>query len=144
MLIFADPPGFYSTTTQATQGLWTGLSGSVVTTGLPAGNIEPTALAITNAGGVITVPNSPGIYTFGSRFVPLQAVISNQALLAFKDPSGGTQCAFSINSGGTMTAWRGTFLSTSLGTTANTVLISENVWIYLEFQVFISATVGTI
>jgi hypothetical protein len=145
MLIFADPGGgFYSTTTQATQGLWTALSGSVITSGLPAGNIEPTALSITNAGGVITVPNSPGTYTFGFRFVPLQAVTSNQALLAFKDPSTGTQCAFSINSGGTMTAWRGTFLSTSLGTTANTVTISENVWIYLEFQVFISSTVGTI
>jgi hypothetical protein len=143
MLIFVDPgAGYYSTTTQGTQGLWTGLSGSIVTSGLPAGNIEPTALNITNAGGVITVPNSPGVYTLGFRLAVLQAVTSNQSLLAWKDPSGNTQAALSINSGGTMQAWRGTFLSTSLGNTSGSVAISANVWIYLEFQLYISATVG--
>jgi hypothetical protein len=143
-IVFADPGGgFYSTTTQAAEGLWTSLSATIKTTGLPSGNIEPTALAIANAGGVITLPSSPGTYTLGFRIVSTNAYTSSQSLMTYRDPSGNAQVNFSTNSGGTITAARGGFGGTSLGTSSGGAL-SQNVWAYVELQCFCDSSVGTI
>src|SRR5208282_3593993 len=104
---FADPGGaIYGSTTQAAQGFWSALSATIKTTGLPAGNVEPTSLLIPNAGGVIVVPNSPGTYTLGFRFVSTSA-LSSQTIVKFRDPSNGTQLNFFTNTNGTISAERG-------------------------------------
>jgi hypothetical protein len=143
-LIFADPGGaFYSTTTQATEGLWAALSATIKTSGLPAGNVEPTALQIGNVGGVITVPNSPGTYTIGFRFVST-SVITSQSLVTVRDPSNSPQLTFTTNPNGTITVTRGGGGGTVLGTSATSTTLSQNAWSYVEFQFFIDGSAGTV
>jgi len=139
-IVFADPGGgFYSTTAQATAGYWSALSATIKTSGLPSGNIEPTALEITNAGGTITVPNATS-YTIGFRFVSTSA-LSSQNFLILKDPSGNNQLLFSTNTNGTITASRGV---TALGTSSLAVTLSQNVWSYGEVQSTIDSSAGTV
>jgi len=140
-LIFADPGGaFYSTTTQASQGLWNSLTGSISTSGLPAGNIESTALQINPSGGVITVPNSPGTYTYGVRFCPT-ATLGQTAFMVWRDPTNTAQITFNINANGTFSALRG---ATTLGTSSTSVVMVKNAWSYVEFQLLCDASVGTL
>ena len=142
-LVFADPGGgFYSTTAQATAGFWSALSATIKTSGLPAGNIEPTGLQINNAGGTIVVPNATS-YTLGFRFVSTSPY-SSQSLVSFRDPSNSIQVNFSTNTAGEIVVARSAFGGTLLGTSSSSVTLSQNVWSYVELQATIDATVGTI
>jgi hypothetical protein len=144
-LIWADPGGgFYSTIARAVSGgYWTALTATIKTSGLPSGNIEPTALRINNLSGQITVPSSPGTYTFGFRICNDQNPYnSTQNVCKFLDPSSATQLSFSTVSGGAIAVTLGdtaTLLETSSGTN-----LSQNVWSYVELQMLCSATVGTV
>lgn len=145
MLIFADSVGgFYATAAQATSGFWNSFTGTIHTSGLPAGNIGPTAASFGPNSGGITVPTAAGPYTLGMRFISTNAYGSSQEICRFYDASNNQQVTFSTDSGGTITAKRGTFGSgTVLGTSSGTTM-TQNVWDYVEFQVTVSATVGTV
>jgi len=139
MLQFADPCGlFYSTTAQATSGIWQALSATIHTSGLPSGNIGSTAMSIANLGGVITVPQTAGEYTIGFRLETNS--LSHQPLVAFCDASGNIQTEFYTESNGTITAYRAG--STLIGTSSNAVVLQSNVWSYVELQCSIDASVG--
>lgn len=144
MLLFADPIGlFYSTAAQAASGLWTAFSATIHTSGLPAGNVGSTAASFGASSGAITVPPAAGPYTFGFRFVSTNAYGSDQEICHLTDASNNLQVTFLTNSGGTITAKRGSGNGVFLGVSSGTNLL-QNVWQYIEFQVTISATVGTV
>ncbi len=143
-LLFADPIGlFYSTAAQAASGLWTAFGGTIHTSGLPAGNIGSTAASFGPSGGAITVPSAAGPYTVGFRFVSTSAYTNDQEICHLSDASNNSQVTFLSNSGGTITAKRGSGNGTTLGVSSGTNLL-QNVWQYIEFQVTVSATVGTV
>lgn len=141
-LIFADPCGcFYSTTAQALSGLYTTLSASIATSGLPSGNIEPTALKnVTNL--VIPVPNSAGPYYFGFRFIPNGTIGAGQNLLAFLDASGNPQVTTQTNLNGTLTVKRGSGNGTTLGTSSTSTTMTDGVWSFLEFALVCDPSAG--
>ena len=144
-LIWADVGGgFYSSTAQAVSGgYWTALTATIKTSGLPSGNIEPTALRINNLAGQITVPSSPGTYTFGFRICNDQNPYnSTQNVVKFLDPSSATQLSFSTVSGGAITVTLGD-TATLLGTSSGTNL-SQNVWSYVELQMLCNGSTGTV
>jgi hypothetical protein len=144
MLRFADAVGlFYSSAAQAASGLWTSFSGTIHTSGLPAGNVGSTAASFGPNSGSITVPTAAGPYTFGMRFVSTNAYGSDQEICRFYDASNNQQVTFATNSGGTVTAYRGAFHGTVLGVSSGTTM-TQSVWDYIEFQVTVSATVGTV
>jgi hypothetical protein len=143
MLRFADPCGlFYSTTAQATSGLYTSLSATIATSGLPSGNVGATAFQNLST-AIVTVPNSPGPYFYGTRYVPTETLVFGQ-LFAFLDASGNPQVTFVTNLNGTISAYRGSFSGTLLGTSSTSVEIIENVWQYLEFGCTCDPTNGTV
>jgi len=142
-IVFADPGGgFYSTTAQATAGYWAALSATIKTSGLPSGNIESTALQISNAGGTITVPSAVS-YTLGFRFCSASSY-SAQSLVTFRDPSNNAQVNFSTTSAGEILVGRGGFGGTTLGTSSSAVTLSQNVWSYVELQATIDSSAGTV
>lgn len=143
MLKFADPAGsFYSTTAQAAAGLWEALSATIHISGLPAGNVGPTALTIGARGGVITVPQTSGEYTIGFR-ICITGALSAQELVAFLDPNGGTQTSFYTEANGTIQAQRaGT--GATIGTSSTAVTLAQNVWAYVELQLSIGASAGIV
>ena len=144
-LIFADSCGqFYSSTAQATAGLYTTLSATIVTSSLPAGNVGPTAFK--NAANVIVpVPNSSGPYFFGHRFIPAASVVAGQNLFAWLDGSGAPQVTLVTNLDGTITAKRGGGNGTVLGTSsALTPVLVANVWQYVEFGLKCNGSTGTV
>lgn len=143
-LLFADPVGqFYTSAAQAASGLWNSFTGTIHTSGLPAGNIGSTAAGFGPNSGSITVPTAAGPYTFGMRFISTNAYASSQEICRFYDASNNQQVTFVTNSGGTVTAYRGSSGGTVLGTSSGTTM-TQNVWDYVEFQVTVSATVGTV
>jgi len=143
-LLWAEPgAAFWSTTVQAVSGgYWTALVATRVTSGLPSGNIESTAIRIGNLAKQITVPSSPGTYTFGFRMCSDQSPYnSSQVLCKFLDPSSNTQCTFNTVSGGAINVYRGdneTLLGTSSGTN-----LSQNVGSYVELQMLCNGSTGT-
>jgi hypothetical protein len=143
MLRFADPCAqFYSTTAQATSGLYSALSASIATSGLPSGNVGATAFEnLTNA--VVAVPQTAGPYFYGTRYVPTEPLVFGQTFI-FEDASGNPQVTFTTNLNGTVSAYRGSFSGTLLGTSSTSVEITENVWCYLEFGCFCNSSAGTV
>lgn len=142
-LLFADPGGaFYATTAQAVSGYYAALSATIATTGLPAGNVEPTALKNVGVNGAsISVPQTSGPYTIGMR-VCLTSTFSEQEICRFRDTGTGVQTSFWTEANGTIKAYRGG--STLIGTSSSAVTLSQNVWAYLELQLSIDATAGAI
>src|ERR1039458_5847053 len=138
MLIFADPCGLlYSTIAQAIAGLWQNLSATIHTSGLPAGNVGPTAMSLGVTNCKITVPNSAGPYIIGFRM--LTTTLGHQSLATFFDSSNNTQVVFYTEANGTITAYRDGNL---IGTSSLAVVLQPNVWSYGELQLSISASVG--
>ena len=143
MLLFADPCGsFYATTTQALSGLYASLSASIATSGLPSGNVGPTAFQ--NLGNaVITVPDTSGPYFYGFRFIATEALEFAQ-LAIFQDPSGNPQVTFTLNANGTISAYRGSFEGALLGTSSTSGVVISNVWCYIELGCTCDPVNGTV
>ena len=142
MLIFGDPCGqFYATNTQGSQNFWQTLTATVATSGLPSGMLGPTALIMGPRSGKITVPQTGGPYIIGFR-VNFASVSGEQEILAFLDPTGGTQTSFFTEANGTITAWRAG--GTKIATTSNAVTIAAGVTCYIEVQLSVDASVGIV
>ena len=103
MIRFVDPAGlFYSSTAQALQGMYSALTATIATSGLPAGAVGATALqTVSNA--TVQVPQASGPYTWGCRYIPAGTIGSGQNLICFLDASGQPQVTFQTNSNGTIT-----------------------------------------
>jgi hypothetical protein len=144
MLIFGDPAGqFYSTTAQAAAGYYQSLSATIHTSGLPSGNVGPTALQMGPNGARITVPSSAGPYFLGFRLCSTSAY-SSQELCQFADPSGNEQVSFWTNSNGTISVYRPNSGGVLLGTSSVAVTLAQNTWDYVECSASIDASAGTI
>ena len=143
-LRFLDPCGlFYATTAQATSGLYSTLSASIATSGLPAGMIGSTALQnVSNA--TIQVPVTSGPYFFGCRFYPGGVIGAGENLFSFLDNSGQPQVTFQTNTNGTITAKRGGGNGTVLGTSSTSVVLIDGTACYIEFGCFCNGSTGTI
>lgn len=139
-LLFADPGGrFYANSTQASQGIYSSAAFTTVTSGLPAGAVESTALTPTsNPMALVPVPANSGPYYAGFR-VYFTTIPNNVLLLQFNN-SGAPQTSFYVQLNGTVNGRRNN--STNLGTT--TFAFAPFTWYYVEFESFISPTVGTI
>jgi hypothetical protein len=144
MLLFADPTGaFYSSTAQAASGLYSTCSCSIATSGLPSGNIESTAFK--NLGTVtIPVPNTSGPYFYGFRFIPTQSIGAAQNFFGFMDASNNPQATFQTNTNGTISVKRGNGNGTLIGTSSTSVVLTQNVWCYVEFGLKCDASAGTV
>lgn len=143
-LLFADSCGqFYSSTAQALSGLYTTLSASIATSGLPSGNVGSTAFHnVTNL--IAQVPQTSGTYTVGFRFISTQSYGANENLFAFLDASGNPQLTFQTNSNGTIAVKRGTGSGTLLGTSSTSTVLLTNTWQFVEIAAFCSGSVGTV
>jgi hypothetical protein len=140
MIRFADDCGsIYASTAQAVEGLWATMTATIKTAGLPAGNIEPTALIIGVNGASITVPQTAGPYIIGFRMC-LTGALSEQEICRFENGSSGVQTSFWIEANGTIKAYRAG--STLIGTSSNAVTIAENVWNYVELQLSANSSTG--
>lgn len=142
-LLFADPVGsFYSNATQATQGLWTVFTGgTILTSGLPAGNVEPTCIQNLTNGTIAIATPGVGPWTFGWRYV-YTGSSGTKTILRFQDVSNAEQFHVAIDDvNGSLTVVNGS--GTTLGTSA-TGILSQNVWNFIEVQGFIDASVGTV
>jgi hypothetical protein len=124
-------------------GIYTTLTASIVTSGLPAG--LPGATALQNVSdAVIPVPVTSGPYFFGARLYVNATIGAGQNLFAFLDGSGQPQVTFQTNINGTITAKRGSGNGTTLGTSSTGTVLTQNVASYVEFGMTCSATVGTV
>lgn len=144
-LIFADNcASFYSTAAQATAVLYTTLTATLATSGLPAGNVGSSAFK--NLSNVtIPFPTTAGPYFVGVRYNPNAVITAGQNFAIWLDASSGQQLTLTTNLDGTLTARRGGGNGTILGTSsAGTPALVDGVWQYLEFGVKISSTVGTV
>ncbi len=144
MLLFADPCAqFYSTTAQAASGLYSTLSCALATSGLPSGNIGSTALK--NVGNaIVQTTQTSGPYFYGMRFIPAAAITGGQNLFAWLDGSGAPQVTLVTNANGTIIAKRGGGNGTVLGTSSNSVVLTQNVWCYVELGIKCNGSTGTI
>lgn len=140
-LLFADCASYYANATQAQQGIYNSASGTVASSGLPAGMIESTAWQ--NCVNFIALPSpSAGPFIFGQRiyFSPLPG--SAATILEFLDSSKNVQVLVQLNTNGSLSVYRGT-TANLLGTTA-AGLISATAVNYLEVKVLCNASTGTI
>ena len=141
-LLFFDAASYYTTLTQAVQGIYNAASGgSIATSGLPAGMIESTAWLNNNNTFALPSPGA-GAFIVGERIYFSAIPGSAVTILHFQDSGKNDQVIFQINVNGSISAYRGT-TANLLGTTA-AGLISATAVNYLEFKVLCDATVGTI
>jgi hypothetical protein len=143
-LLFCDPCGaFYSTTAQAASGLYTTCSATIATSGLPSGNIESTAFK--NVGSlVVPTTGTSGPYFVGFRFIPTQAIPAGGNLFIWQDNAAGQQVTLQTNTNGTITAKRGSGNGTVLGTSSPSVVLTQNVWCFIEFGLTCNGSTGTV
>jgi hypothetical protein len=144
VLLFADPCAqFYSTTAQAVSGLYSALSCSLATSGLPSGAIGTTAFQ--NVGNAtVQTTQTAGPYFYGMRFIPAASITGGQNLFAWLDGIGSPQVTLVTNANGTIVAKRGGGNGTVLGTSSNTVVLTANVWCYAEFGIKCDGSTGTV
>lgn len=145
-LIFADPVGkFYATVTQMQQGTgWNSVNAGVtlVTSGLPAGAVETTAL---NPGGInpwgninlATAGSLSGPFTYGCR-----CYISNLGsnnIFGIYNSGASIQGSFQTTASGALQYLRGN--ATVLGVSAPAI-VKANTWNYFELRAFCNNTTG--
>jgi hypothetical protein len=140
---FADPGGeFYFSTGVATTGIWFSTANSSLSNAAPAGRATTYALQCNSAAGSQffkrIIPNFQRIIVGGAYYVP--AVITNNAVLfAFID-NVTTQVDIRCDGVGHLFATRN---GTTIGSASSNVLTPSG-WIYIEFDITISSTVGAV
>jgi hypothetical protein len=69
---------------------------------------------------------------------------SPQNFFVWQDGSGNPQATLVLNSNGTITAKRGGGGGTTLGTSSNAVVVTANVWCFVEFGLTCNGSTGTV
>jgi hypothetical protein len=136
-LILIDGFDMYGGTTHPITARWAGAAGT--TTGR-LGGLALSGSSFTSA--TVAVPGAPTQFSMGFAYIALTNLPSgNQPITTYR-VAGSQQLTVGLAPDGSLIVGRlGDFTTTKIGQTASGV-IPANAWVYIEYEVVISATVG--